>query len=83
VALRDMEAHTLVVKNAYLNARMVKPLYTKQPKGYEVGGVNLVCKCILALYGAQQTGKPWTSEVHGTLTAAGAVRSNAEPNLYL
>lgn len=83
VAQRDMKANALDMKHAYLNAHMDKPLYTRQPKEYEVGGDNMVCRCKLALNGSKQAGNLWNTELHNTLTSVGSNRSDADPNLYL
>lgn len=83
VAERDLELYGLDIKTAYLNAAMDKELYIEQPRGYEQGGRDIVCKVVMALYGSKQAGKLWYDDLSKTLVAAGMRASAADPCLYL
>ena len=58
------------------------PAYVRQPEGYEDGTDRTVARLNFALYGCKQAGRLWGIHSHGTLTALGAVRSQADPTLY-
>jgi len=83
VAAHDLEMHVVDIKNAYLNAPMDVPVYVWQPEGYDVGGDGIVALLRYALYGCKQAGRLWGKHAHGTLTGLGAVRSQADPTLYI
>jgi len=82
VAAYDLEMHAIDIHNAYLNAPMDVPVYVRQPEGYEGGTDRTVARLKSALYGCKQAGRLWGIHTHGTLTALGAVRSQADPTLY-
>lgn len=58
-AARDLEIHQLDVRTAYLNADIDTELYLEQPKGFEQGGPEMVCRVLRAIYGTKQAGRLW------------------------
>jgi len=82
VAAYNLEMHVIEIKNAYLNAPMDLPVYVRQPEEYARGTDRTVGRLNFALYGCKQAGRLWGIHSHGTLTALGAVRSQADPTLY-
>ena len=79
----DMEIHCLDIKTAYLNSMMDKDVYVEQPKGSAVGGKKLVWHILRAVYGCKQAGRLWGGHFAATLVNAGAVRSAADPCLFV
>jgi len=82
VAAYDLEMHAIDIQNAYLSAAMDVPVYVRQTEGYEDGTDRTVVRLHFAPYGCKQAGRLWGIHSHGTLTALGAVRSQADRTLY-
>lgn len=81
-ASRGWHMHHVDVKNAYLNARMDKPVYVAQPAGYPLGDAGKALLLQLALYGTKQAGRLWRMVWASVLSEAGATQSPADPCLY-
>lgn len=82
-ASRGWHPHHMDVKNAYLNARMDKPVYVSQPEGWPLGAANEVLLLELALYGTKQAGRLWRLKWASVLAEAGATPSPADPCLFV
>lgn len=81
-ASRGWRMHHVDVKNAYLNAKMDKPVYVAQPKGYPLADSGKVLLLNLALYGTKQAGRLWRKTWASVLTEAGATPSPADSCLF-
>ena len=44
------------ISHAYLNGDLEEEIYMQQPEGFEVGGLEFVCKLKKSLYGLKQAG---------------------------
>ena len=60
----NLELHQLDVETAFLNASIKELVYMKQPKGYEKGKFNLVCKLNKTIYGIKQAPHEWNNELN-------------------
>jgi len=83
VAANDWELHVININTAYLNAPVDVDVYVQQPEGYGGGPKGAVASPLYALYGCKQAGRLWGNHCHGTLTTIGAVRSTADPTMYV
>jgi len=75
--------HYLDNKTAYLNALLDKDVYVAQPAGFAVGAKGNVCHILRAVYGCKQSSFLWGKHFAATLAATGAVRSAADPCLFV
>jgi len=82
-AAQDMAIHYLDIKTAYLNALLDKDVYVAQPTGFAVGAKGKVCHILRAVYGCKQSSFLWGKHFAATLAATGAVRSAADPCLFV
>jgi hypothetical protein len=55
----------------------------QQPKGFEVGGPEYVCKLNKSLYGLKQAGRVWNWKLHSVLLSLGFERVQSDHGLYI
>ena len=56
----NLELQQIDVKGAYLNGKLDKDVYMRQPEGFiEPGKERLVCKLLKGVYGLKQSGRVW------------------------
>jgi len=58
-ALKDLKLRSVDISHAYLNGKLEEDIYMQQPKGFEVGGPEYVCKLRKSLYGLKQADRVW------------------------
>jgi hypothetical protein len=68
------------VSTAFLYGKMDRPLYTKQPTGFEKG--DKVCLLNTALYGLVQSGHLWFEEIKSKLLRYGMTQSKHDDALF-
>ena len=56
---RGMRFFQMDIKRAYLNAPIEEKIFMEQPRGFETGGKDMVCKPEKSLYGLKQSGRNW------------------------
>jgi len=81
-AANGWEVHHVDVKTAFLKAKMDKEMYIKLLEGVEWGGLAVVRRLNLALYGTKQAGRLWGITLNEELKQMGATRSTVDPCLY-
>ena len=81
---RNMITRQVDWVGAFLNAPIDKPVYCKQPTGFEVKGKeDLACKLLKAVYGTCQAPKMWGDMLDNFLVKdCGFERCPFEPRLY-
>jgi transposase InsO family protein len=62
--IKGYELKQLDIETAFLYADVKEDIYMRQPKGYEKGGANMVCKLKKALYGIKQAPHEWNNEIN-------------------
>ena len=58
--------------NAFLNGKIDREIFIRQPEGYEDGG-DRVCKLAKSLYGLKQSPKVWYEAFDGVILKHGFV----------
>lgn len=80
----DLEIHQMDVKTAFLNGKIDKEIYMRQPEGHVTSGQeNLVCRLNKGLYGLKQAGRLWYERIHAELVALGFTRLACEHCTYI
>lgn len=70
-------------KTAFLNGKLDKVIYMKQPPGFAVDGKEKhVCLLKRSLYGLKQSARVWNQAIHRVLINANYVQSQSDPCLY-
>ena len=71
------------VKTAFLNRRVHKVIYMKQPLGYVSPGQEAhICKLLRSLYGLRQSPRQWHSKFHKFLQKHLLSQLSQDGNLY-
>jgi hypothetical protein len=78
----DVMTETWDVSSAFLYAPMDEEVYVEQPKGYEIGGKEMVCRMRMSMYGTKQASRNWYSTVHDSMMEMGFVQSENDKCLY-
>ena len=84
-----MEAEQTDFKAAYVNAKMDREVYMRQPPGFAKypeefqGKGQVVCKLLKALYGANPSGRLWNLEVDKWFKEQGFQQSEFDPCFYM
>ena len=82
-AQRDLEAHQMDVKTAFLNGDLEEDIYMHQPEGFiEAGQENKVCKLQRSLYGLKQAGRSWYLKIDSCFSDLGLKRTHADNCVY-
>lgn len=82
VAEEGLVLHQLDVKTAFLNGDLEEEIYMVQPKGYEEGGRDTVCRLHKALYGLKQAPRAWYNKLRTELKSMDFEASDADSGLY-
>jgi len=82
IAAHDLEARTLDIKAAFLNAPLKDVVYMKQPTGYN-DGTSRVCRLLKALYGLKQAPHEWYSRLVEWFSQHGFKQLLHNPSIYL
>ena len=83
--LRRMRLTSLDVRQAYLHAKLDRPLYMRVPPGLprvDAQGERLVCKLEKSLYGLRQAAREWNKLFVGFLIKWGFTQSTADTCLF-
>ncbi|KAH9163017.1 hypothetical protein LEN26_000680 [Aphanomyces euteiches] len=67
---------------AYLNAKLDKPIYIELPEILKVDSKKYVGLLLKSLYGLKQSGRLWHEEADQALINLGLIRSQLDPCLY-
>ena len=84
----DMEAEQADFKAAYVNAKMDREVYMRQPPGFAKypehlkGKGLIVCKLVKALYGGNNSGRLWNIDLDRWIKQQGFTRSEFDYCLY-
>ena len=70
------------VLSAYLNSPLHEEVYMKQPKYFEEGGQNYVCKLNKSIYGLKQSGREWYEHIDKVLCDLKLKRLTSDPCVY-
>ena len=70
------------VKTAFLNGKLDRWLYIKQPTGFQDAS-DKVCMLVKPLYGLKQAGYEWYQELSEQLIKMGFIRSQLDEALYM
>ncbi|KAJ9515883.1 hypothetical protein QJQ45_016947 [Haematococcus lacustris] len=83
-AAENMEIHQLDFETAFLNGKLQpgEVIYVQQPKGFEEGSSNTVCRLQRALYGLRQAPRAWHARLSEELLSMGFKASEADPALF-
>lgn len=82
-AAKDLELQQMDFSTAFLNGVLEEELFMAQPKGYERGGKNLVCRLKKSIYGLKQASRAWNQVVNAFFEEHGFSRSNADSCVYV
>jgi len=79
---RRLHMLQLDIETAFLNGHLDETIYVQQPKGYERGDPNKVCRLRKALYGLKQAARQWFIELVKLMDTMGMTQSQADPCLF-
>jgi len=82
-ALEDLELRSVDISHAYLNGELEEEIYMQQPEGFEVGGLDYVCRLLKSLYGLKQAARVWNKLLHSVLSKMGFKRILSDYGLYI
>ncbi|KAE8218625.1 hypothetical protein CF326_g9123, partial [Tilletia indica] len=83
-AFLGWHVHQLDVITAYLYGLLDKPVFMRQPPGFEVAGKeHLACRLVRALYGLKQSGREWYFTLRAALIDIGFEQSAADPAIFI
>ena len=82
-AIYDLELVQMDVQTAFLNAPIKEEVYMKQPKGYESGAKNMVCKLLKTLYGTRQAPHEWNEEFTTFTLSLGFAQCGADACVFI
>jgi len=75
--------HQMDVKTMFLNGKIEKEVYIKQPEGFETfDRESHVCGLKRALYGLKQAPHAWYTRIDKYFTGLGFTKSEVDANLY-
>ena len=77
----DMFVHHVDIKTAYLNSKLDKVVYMRQPYLYEEGE-DLVCQLHKAIYGLKQSARCWHRRLTGALKKNGFKHVRSDTCIY-
>lgn len=80
---RSMEIHQVDIATAFLNGILNEEVYMRQPRGFEIGNQDIVCKLKKSLYGLKQSPRCWNIALDTQLREMGFTQSKADPCIYL
>ena len=84
VALRNLEAHQMDVKIAFLNRDLEEEIYIEQPEGfYAPGQEKKVCRLEKSLYGLKQTPKQWHEKFDNVMLSHGFKINKCDKCVYV
>lgn len=75
--------HQMDVVTAYLNGKLLEPVYMLPPTGTAGVPDGQVLKLLRSLYGLKNAGRLWHQDFDATLRRAGFEQSTADPCLYI
>ncbi|CAI7845187.1 unnamed protein product [Closterium sp. NIES-54] len=81
IAVLDLNLMQLDMKNAFLQSKLDRVLYTHQPD-YFNNGTGRVCKLLKSHYGLNQSPLLWYRALNGVLLGAGSKKSRVDKALY-
>ena len=67
-----MQVHHVDIKAAYLNGKLDKIVYMRQPYMYEEGGGEWMCQLHKAISGLKQSARCWHRRLTGALKKIGS-----------
>lgn len=70
------------IKTAFLNSRIDKDIYMKQPEGFS-NNTNQVCKLQKSIYGLKQSSRCWNEKFTDFLIKMGLKPSDADPCIFI
>ncbi len=70
-------------KTAFLNPIIKELVLMEQPKGYDDGNKNKVCKLNKTIYGTKQAPHEWNNELNSFLTSIGYNRCRSDTCMYV
>jgi hypothetical protein len=82
IAPRDLELDQLDVKTTFLNGELKEGIYMRQPRGYEQGGPEMMCRLRHTLYGLRQAPRGWHMRLKEELELPGFRASEADATLF-
>ena len=82
-ALEDLELRSVDISHAYLNGELEEEIYMQQPEGFEVGGLDYVCRLLKSLYGLKQAARVWNKLLHSVLSKMGFKCILSDYGLYI
>ena len=81
---RELVAHHIDIKTAYLNSEVDEDIYVYQPEGFVMKGKeNLVCKLNKAVYGLKQGARQWNLKLNEILKSMDFASSSSEPCIFM
>ena len=79
----NLELRQINVKGVYLNRKLDKDVYMRQPKGFiQPGREGLVCKLLKGVYGLKQSGRVWHHLLKTELENIGFKAGEADMTVY-
>jgi hypothetical protein len=83
MAINGWSGQQINFKTAFLNGYLDKPIFMKQPPGFEdAHHPDYMCQVNRSLYGLKQALRQWNLELHNALIKLGLSRSKYDPTLY-
>lgn len=77
---RSMELHQVDVTTAFLNGILQEEVYMRQPRGFQTGDKEMVCRLKKSIYGLRQSPRCWNTALDAQL---GFTQSDSDPCIYL
>jgi hypothetical protein len=82
-ALKDWEADSVDISNAFLNGDLVEEVYMEQPDGFEQGKLGHVLWLRKSLYGLKQVPRVWNEKLDSALQEMGFTRVHCDKSIYV
>lgn len=81
-SILGLRVFQLDFKNAYLNGTLKRPIYMRQPPGFD-DGTGRVCELLRTLYGLRQSGNEWNREFNDAVLAIGFTQLKSDYCCYI